>query len=107
MTAEDERYQAQKQDRRYAHTDLPFGESLEDTVERVLPFWQEHISSALKTKRCVLVSAHGNSLRALVKHLEALSEDEVLKLNLSNGVPRVYELDADLKPLSGQDLALS
>jgi 2,3-bisphosphoglycerate-dependent phosphoglycerate mutase len=79
---------------------LPSSECLKDVVERMLPYWYDAIVPDLLLHPCVLVSAHGNSLRALVKHLDGLSEDEVVELNIPTGVPRVYELDADLRPRS-------
>ncbi|HKC19666.1 MAG TPA: 2,3-diphosphoglycerate-dependent phosphoglycerate mutase [Candidatus Dormibacteraeota bacterium] len=79
---------------------LPSAECLADVVERMLPYWYDAIVPDLLLHPCVLVSAHGNSLRALVKHLDGLSEQEVVELNIPTGVPRVYELDADLRPKS-------
>ncbi len=77
---------------------LPSAECLKDVVERMLPYWYDAIVPDLLVQQCVLVSAHGNSLRALVKHLDGLGEDEVVELNIPTGVPRVYELDAQLRP---------
>jgi 2,3-bisphosphoglycerate-dependent phosphoglycerate mutase len=79
---------------------LPRSECLEDVVERMLPYWYDAIVPDLLQHACVLVSAHGNSLRALVKHLDGLSEQEVVDLDIPTGVPRVYELAADFKPRS-------
>jgi 2,3-bisphosphoglycerate-dependent phosphoglycerate mutase len=79
---------------------VPSAECLKDVVERMLPYWYDFIVPDLLTMRCVLVSAHGNSLRALVKHLDGLSEQEVVDLDIPTGVPRVYELDPDFKPRS-------
>jgi 2,3-bisphosphoglycerate-dependent phosphoglycerate mutase len=79
---------------------LPSAECLKDVVERMLPYWYDAIVPDLLAQPCVLVSAHGNSLRALVKHLDALGEAEVVELNIPTGVPRVYELDGDFKPRS-------
>ncbi|HEV2414495.1 MAG TPA: 2,3-diphosphoglycerate-dependent phosphoglycerate mutase [Candidatus Dormibacteraeota bacterium] len=79
---------------------LPSAECLKDVVERMLPYWYDAIVPDLWLRPCVLVSAHGNSLRALVKHLDGLSDEEVVELNIPTGVPRVYELDADLGPRS-------
>ncbi|GAC1474021.1 MAG: 2,3-diphosphoglycerate-dependent phosphoglycerate mutase [Candidatus Dormibacteraceae bacterium] len=90
-------------DRRYAELPpevLPGAECLKDVVERMLPYWYDAIVQDLLRYSCVLVVAHGNSLRALVKHLDALSEDEVVDLDIPTGVPRVYELGADFKPAS-------
>jgi len=79
---------------------LPSAECLKDVVERMLPYWYDAVVPDLLAQPCVLVSAHGNSLRALVKHLDGLSEAEVVELNIPTGVPRVYELDGDFKPRS-------
>jgi len=79
---------------------LPSTECLKDVVERMLPYWYDAIVPDLVVHSCVLVSAHGNSLRALVKHLDGLSDDEVVELNIPTGVPRVYELDASFRPTS-------
>ena len=79
---------------------LPAAECLADVVDRMLPYWYDAIVPDLLSHECVLVSAHGNSLRALVKHLDGLSEDEVVELNIPTGVPRVYELDASFRPVS-------
>jgi 2,3-bisphosphoglycerate-dependent phosphoglycerate mutase len=90
-------------DPRYANLPpeiLPGAECLRDVVERMLPYWYDAIVPDLLVNPCVLVSAHGNSLRALVKHLDGLSDDEVVELNIPTGVPRVYELDNDLRPRS-------
>jgi 2,3-bisphosphoglycerate-dependent phosphoglycerate mutase len=90
-------------DPRYAHLPpelLPSAECLRDVMDRMLPYWYDAIVPDLRFRSCVLVSAHGNSLRALVKHLDGLTEQEVVDLNIPTGVPRVYELREDLKPLS-------
>ena len=79
--------------------ELPLTECLKDTVDRVLPFWHNTIAPAVKRGERVLVTAHGNTLRALVKYFDNLSEDDVLALNLPTGVPLVYELDDNLKPI--------
>jgi 2,3-bisphosphoglycerate-dependent phosphoglycerate mutase len=86
-------------DPRYAHLepgDLPASESLKDTLDRVLPYWHEVIVPTLKRGRKVLISAHGNSLRALVKYLDHISDEEIPTLNIPTGFPLVYELDDDL-----------
>jgi 2,3-bisphosphoglycerate-dependent phosphoglycerate mutase len=77
---------------------LPSAECLKDVVERMLPYWYDAIVPDLLRYSCVLVSAHGNSLRALVKHLDGLSEQQVVDLDIPTGVPRIYELGADFKP---------
>jgi 2,3-bisphosphoglycerate-dependent phosphoglycerate mutase len=90
-------------DRRYASLPpevLPSAECLKDVVERMLPYWYDSIVPDLLRYSCVLVSAHGNSLRALVKHLDGLSEQQVVELDIPTGVPRVYELGPDFKPSS-------
>jgi 2,3-bisphosphoglycerate-dependent phosphoglycerate mutase len=79
---------------------LPSAECLADVVARMLPYWYDAIVPDLLLHPCVLVSAHGNSLRALVKHLDGLSEQEVVDLNIPTGVPRVYDLDGDFRPKS-------
>lgn len=76
--------------------ELPKGESLEDTVERFLPYWQEMIAPTIKAGRQVIVAAHGNSLRALVKHLQKISDDEISSVEIPTGKPLVYELDENL-----------
>ena len=79
--------------------ELPVTECLKDTVDRVLPYWHNEIAPAVKRGENVLVTAHGNTLRALVKYFDNLSEEEVLALNIPTGIPLVYELDQDLKPI--------
>jgi 2,3-bisphosphoglycerate-dependent phosphoglycerate mutase len=79
---------------------LPSAECLKDVVERMLPYWYDAIVPDLLQHSCVLVSAHGNSLRALVKHLDGLTEQQVVELDIPTGVPRVYELRQDFKPAS-------
>jgi 2,3-bisphosphoglycerate-dependent phosphoglycerate mutase len=88
-------------DRRYADVpaaDLPATESLKTTLDRVLPYWQQRIAPELKAGRNVMIVAHGNSLRALVKMLDNMSEAAIVELNIPTGVPLLYELDANLKP---------
>lgn len=79
--------------------EIPTTECLKDTVERFLPFWHDTIAPAIKEGRRVLIAAHGNSLRALVKYLDNMSDEEIISLNIPTGVPLVYELDENLKPL--------
>ena len=81
------------------NNDLPLSECLEDTVKRFLPYWNEYIKKDLKDGKNVLIVAHGNSLRALVKFLDNVSDDEILKLNIPTGSPLIYELDKDLHPI--------
>lgn len=83
-------------DRRYAGIDVPDTESLKDTIARVLPYWEARIAPALKKGERVLISAHGNSLRALVKHLSGISDDEITGLEIPTGQPIVYQLDDEL-----------
>ena len=83
-------------DRRYEGIAIPKTESLKDTIARVLPYWDERIAPALKDGQRILISAHGNSLRALVKHLSNIPDDEITGLEIPTGQPIVYELDADL-----------
>ncbi len=90
-------------DPRYSHVDpaiLPRAESLKLTIDRVLPYWHDAIRPAIQSGQRVVIAAHGNSLRALVKYLDGMSDQDVLELNIPTGVPLVYELDADLKPIS-------
>jgi 2,3-bisphosphoglycerate-dependent phosphoglycerate mutase len=90
-----------RHDPRYAHLPasvLPGTESLKTTLARVRPYWEDRIAAELLRGRNVLVAAHGNSLRAVVKMLEGISDDEITELNIPTGVPRLYELDAELKP---------
>ncbi len=89
-------------DPRYAGLDepeLPLTECLKDTVARVMPFWNGSIAPAVRAGRCVIVAAHGNSLRALVKYLDGVSDADIVGLNIPTGIPLVYELDAALIPL--------
>jgi len=79
--------------------DLPLTESLKDTVARFLPFWHDTVAPAIKAGNRVLIAAHGNSLRALVKYLDNMSDKDIVALNIPTGVPLVYELDDDLKPI--------
>lgn len=85
--------------------ELPSSESLKDTVDRFLPFWFDTIAPTVKSGKRVLISAHGNSLRALVSYLDKLTEEEVVALNIPTGIPLVYELDQELKPIKHYYLA--
>jgi 2,3-bisphosphoglycerate-dependent phosphoglycerate mutase len=80
--------------------DIPFTECLKDTVVRFLPHWHEVIAPTVKSGKRVIITAHGNSLRALVKYLDNISDDAITELNIPTGVPLVYELDNNLKPLN-------
>ena len=82
-----------------ARSELPLTECLKDTVARFLPYWHETIAPAVKSGRRVIIGAHGNSIRALVKYLDDVSEQDIVELNIPTGIPLVYELDASLKPL--------
>ena len=82
-----------------AEKDIPLTESLKETVARVVPYWKETIAPVLKSGKKVIIVAHGNSLRALVKYLDNISEEEILKLNIPTGIPLVYELTKDLAPI--------
>lgn len=89
-------------DPRYASLnpdDVPTTECLKDTVARFLPYWRETIAPAVEAGKRVIIAAHGNSLRALVKYLDNISDDEIVELNIPTGVPLVYDLDQDLKPI--------
>src|SRR6266849_4640386 len=105
LETDDERHPSH--DPRYAGMPpelLPAAECLKDVVERMLPYWYDAIVPDLLREDCVLVSAHGNSLRALVKHLDGLTEQEVVDLDIPTGVPRVYDLGSDFKPRSSKYL---
>jgi 2,3-bisphosphoglycerate-dependent phosphoglycerate mutase len=78
---------------------LPETECLKDTVERVVPYWLEILAPTIKSGKLVLIAAHGNSLRALVKHLDGISDAEIADVNIPTGIPLVYELDSDLRPI--------
>ena len=101
LTPDDERFPGR--DPRYASLDpkdLPLTESLKDTIARFLPYWEDTIAPEIRAGRRVIIAAHGNSLRALVKHLDQVSEKDILELNIPTGIPLVYELDeATLRPL--------
>jgi 2,3-bisphosphoglycerate-dependent phosphoglycerate mutase len=98
LTADDERFPGH--DRRYADLtseELPLTECLKDTVERFLPYWEGTIAPSIRAGKRVIIAAHGNSLRALVKHLDGVSDEAIIKLNIPTGIPLVYELDDDLR----------
>ena len=100
LTVDDERHPSH--DPRYAELDtklLPLTESLKDTVDRFLPYWQESIVPAIRSGKRVIIAAHGNSLRALVKYLDNVSDADIVELNIPTGQPLVYELDDALKPI--------
>jgi 2,3-bisphosphoglycerate-dependent phosphoglycerate mutase len=80
--------------------DIPLTESLKDTITRFLPYWHDTISPSIKSGKHVIIAAHGNSLRALIKYLDHIDKQEIVKLNIPTGVPLVYEFDKDLKPLN-------
>ncbi|TFZ01496.1 2,3-diphosphoglycerate-dependent phosphoglycerate mutase [Ramlibacter rhizophilus] len=93
---------SERGDVRYAKLDteqVPLTECLKDTVARVLPFWNETMAPAIRAGQRVLVAAHGNSMRALVKYLDGISDTDIVGLNIPNGIPLVYELDAQLRPI--------
>jgi 2,3-bisphosphoglycerate-dependent phosphoglycerate mutase len=100
LQEDDERYPGR--DKRYAHLeedDLPLTESLKDTVARFMPYWHARLAPAIKEGQKLLIAAHGNSLRALVKYLDQVPDADIAEMNIPTGVPLVYELDANLKPL--------
>lgn len=100
MTTDDERNP--RNDRRYAglsDDEVPLTECLKDTVARFVPYWENEIAPVVKSGKRVIVAAHGNSLRALVKYLDSIADDEIVKLNIPTGVPLIYELDDDLRPI--------
>jgi 2,3-bisphosphoglycerate-dependent phosphoglycerate mutase len=93
---------SERGDIRYARLrpeEIPLTECLKDTVARVLPFWNEAMAPAIRSGKRVVVAAHGNSIRAMVKYLDGVSDQDIVGLNIPNGIPLVYELDANLKPL--------
>jgi 2,3-bisphosphoglycerate-dependent phosphoglycerate mutase len=93
---------SERADIRYAKLkpeQIPLTECLKDTVQRVLPFWNEAIVPAIKAGKRIVVAAHGNSIRALIKYLDNIGDDDIVGVNVPNGIPLVYELDADLKPI--------
>ena len=96
LSLDDERYEAR--DPRYAGVSVPRTECLKDTVARVIPYWNSAIAPAVRARRRLLVAAHGNSLRALVKHLDGIGDPEIVGLNIPTGIPLVYELDDSLRP---------
>ena len=100
LTTTDPRYSGN--DPRYADLrpeEIPLSECLKDTVERFLPYWHETITPAVRQGKRVLIAAHGNSLRALVKYLDKIPDDRIVGLNIPTGIPLVYELEEDLKPI--------
>lgn len=101
LKKEDPRYPGH--DLRYAgvdDADLPTTESLQNTVQRFLPYWESTIAPAIRSGKRVILVAHGNSLRALVKYMDGISDDDIVGLNIPTGIPLVYELDEDLAPLT-------
>ncbi len=100
LTLDDERHPSR--DPRYEGlkpSELPLAESLKDTIARFMPYWHETIAPAIRSGKRVVIAAHGNSLRALVKDLDGIPESEIVELNIPTGIPLVYELDDDLKPV--------
>ena len=92
----------ERTDLRYAKLkaqDIPLTECLKDTVDRVIPFWTESMAPAIRAGKHIVVAAHGNSIRALIKYLDHVSNEDIVNLNIPNGIPLVYELDANLKPI--------
>jgi len=100
LTPDDERHPSR--DPRYASLkpeELPLTECLKDTVARFLPYWHETIAPAVREGKRILIAAHGNSLRALVKHLDRISDEQIVELNIPTGIPLVYELTDELRPI--------
>ncbi len=98
---------SERADLRYANlapAQVPLTECLKDTVARVLPFWDQVLAPAIRSGQRIVVSAHGNSIRAMVKMLDGISDADIVNLNIPNGIPLVYELDANLKPIRSQYL---
>ena len=105
LTTDDPRYPGS--DPRYQNMDpkdIPLTECLKDTVDRFLPYWHETIVPALKSGQRVVIAAHGNSLRALVKYLDGISDDDIVELNIPTGVPLVYEMNAEMLPAKGMPI---
>lgn len=90
---------SQAGDPRYAGLNMPRTECLKDVIERMLPYWESDITRDLAADKTVLVAAHGNSLRALVKHLDGISDEDITGLNIPTGIPLVYELDEEFRPV--------
>ena len=93
---------SERGDIRYANLkdgEVPLTECLKDTVARVLPFWNDDIAPTIRSGKRVVIAAHGNSIRALIKYLDNISDDDIVGLNIPNGIPLVYELDDNLKPI--------
>lgn len=106
LQPDDDRYPAHEDKyKNIPETELPKTECLKDTVERFLPYWHEQIVPVIKEGQRVVIAAHGNSLRALVKYLDGISDDEITQLNIPTGIPLVYELDDNLKPQNSYYLA--
>lgn len=100
LTADDERYPGKEMKyRNVAVKDLPLTESLHDTIIRFMPFWENTILPDIKRGNKVIISAHGNSLRALVKHLDKISDEDIVDLNIPTGIPLIYELDENIRPV--------
>ncbi len=98
MSKDDERYEGKLA--KYANIEnFPQTECLKDTVERVVPYWETEVAPAIKSGKRIIIAAHGNSLRALVKFLDNIADDQIVKMNIPTGVPLVYELDENLKPI--------
>jgi len=100
LTPDDERYPGRE--RKYEGlpaADLPLAESLQDTIARFMPCWHDAIAPVIREGKRIIIAAHGNSLRALVKYLDGISEEEIVGLNIPTGIPLVYELDENLKPI--------
>ena len=105
LAADDER--SERNDLRYARLaagQVPLTECLKDTVERVMPCWNEVLAPAIRGGQRLVIAAHGNSIRALVKVLDGISDADIVNLNIPNGIPLVYDLDVDLKPISSRYL---
>jgi 2,3-bisphosphoglycerate-dependent phosphoglycerate mutase len=103
MELTDERYEGKSP--RYCDLkdgEFPLAECLKDTVERVLPFWEEQIAPAIRSGKRVIIAAHGNSIRALVKYLDEIPDAQIVNLNIPTGIPLVYELDDDLRPIKSE-----
>ncbi|GIO23580.1 2,3-diphosphoglycerate-dependent phosphoglycerate mutase [Oceanobacillus sp. J11TS1] len=101
LEKEDERYPGKEQKyKALSEEEIPLGESLETTIKRVIPYWEEEIKPVVKEGKSVIIAAHGNSLRGLMKYLENISDEDIVHVSIPTGVPLVYELNDDLKPVS-------
>ncbi|MBN2852523.1 MAG: 2,3-diphosphoglycerate-dependent phosphoglycerate mutase [Clostridia bacterium] len=101
LTEDDKRYPGNEEKYRHLNrNDIPLSESLKDTIDRFMPYWENVLAPDIKAGKKLLIVAHGNSLRALVKHLDKISDEAIVELNIPTGIPLVYELDENLNPIN-------